>query len=371
MDNINNFSKELRVLYSKTGIKAIEDNYISILAEVREPISDSDIINWIRSANAQGLQYSDPKVYEALLALTNVNESDLKSKFNYWLVQNCVNTPPKEKGQVSQNYAKLLSYFMVFGELLGSDDTNLILRPFSGIIQFFNQPDIKSQCKLNEVSPDRFTVFKNVSMAQNLMVQQSQMESSGGIEAKPETGMETKQEKKQNLYDDIYDWFSDDIKRASLSKGYNNFAEKMEEGGLLGNTAAMQQYLDSVGLGGDIVVDDLNILYADLVDDLVNYITKPAYLNKYLRMDKHRDLYREIKEYIMQTLQYVSASQLTAVRKQRALQKRIPSRTKKDSFYEGQEPVAEIDVPEDAFLDGIFLSMVSKVLLDLHNSLNL
>ena len=368
-------SEDIRNLYFKTGIKEIEDNYISLVAtHMKYNLSNEDILSWVQSNNMSPQNISDPKVYTALKALTTINEDELINKWNNWIIENVKLTnkflSPKKDFDYPGNY---LGYFIVFSKLLGNENTGLLLKPFANILKFFASPQVAEQVGDIITYPDEFTVFHDMMRLQEYFVRSKEIQSDQSHLRIPTTeyGHEKRQDKKQNLYDDLYDWFSEDFQKASANAGYQDFSKQMASGALLGNIGALSDYLNDTGLSDNIFVSEPNLIYVELLDEIINFIMKPANLNRYLKPENHIEAYREIKEFIMQMVGYVTTEQVAEVRRQRRKQKGIPSKTKAQQLEQRPIEGPEVEVSDEAWMSGKVISLISKVLEELHHKLNL
>jgi len=374
-DSLLEFSEDIRGLYLKTGIKEIEDGYISLMAARADNISDVEIIKWIQEAYPAKI--SDPKISKALKLLPSINADDLMNRWNAWLLENTKFPSQFATPKKDFEYAgEFIGYYIVFSKLLGNPNAGLLLRPFENILKFFGSQQVVEQVGEAVTRPDDFTVFHDLTDLQNSFLQQKEQKEkvSGknkGKMPKEEYGTETKQEKKQNLYDDLYDWLSEDFTKAAQNMGYTDLAEKIDKGGVLGNIGVLQEYIKQSGLSDDFYIREPSPIHAELLEDIVKFITKPSNLNRYLKPENHIEAYQEIKEYIMRMAGQVTAEQISKTRQERKKQKLIPSRTK-EMYYETEtQESPELPLADDAWMNGTVMSFMSAVLAELYYKFNL
>jgi len=367
-------SEDVRNLYFKTGIKEIEDNYISLVANAEQNFTNEDILSWLNTNQIVPDGISDPKVYKALKILSTINENDLINKWNNWIVENFKLSNQFAKPKKDFDYpGDYLGYFIIFSKLIGNEDAGLLLSPFENILKFFASPQVQEQVGDIISQPNDFTVFHDMMKLQKyfIRIKGKLTETSHLRVPTAEYGHEKKQEKKQNLYDDLYDWFSDDIAKAASNVGYQDFAKEMESGALLGNIAIMGDYLDRTGLSDSVLVREPNIIYIELLEEIIKFIMKPANLNRFLKPENHIEAYREIKEFIMQMVGYATREHVVQVRNDRRKQIQRPSKTKGQYLEQRLIEGPEIEIDDEAWMSGKVISLIAKVLEELHYRLNL
>jgi hypothetical protein len=186
-----------------------------------------------------------------------------------------------------------------------------------------------------------------------------------------ETGQETKQEKVQNLYDDVYLWISQDAASALSSAGLNELAQKINSGAI-GNPYALEDYYRESGLDRSYGTPAINSQYQEIAS---KRFVAPAIrnMNKYIKSPRgHVDFYRDLTEFVMSTLNQVDGQEVENIKRERSKMRGALPRTMEE-YYErdnvGEEP--EISVKDESWALGSVIGMTSYILYKIYENFNL
>jgi hypothetical protein len=368
---LKKLSEDLQDLYCKTNSKAIEASLISVIASA-EGLSDGEIVSWLSTAGNK-TAITDKKVLNALNAMGSINPAEM-GDFNKWLI---AISHPKYGGSGLSQY---IDYFIIFSEVMDNPQVSLVLRPFYPVlsvmrdnVDIIGKPYINREPVTSDLATIQDQLEKDIGGASIRVVPEMGFSSkTDRFETdRPDMGKETKQDKLQNLYDDVYDWLSEDISNAFSNVGAKGLAEMIWKGDL-GNAYALEDYYKETGLAEEYGSPELHYLRKRIVDNKFIPVMNKN-INSYIKDQKgHVDLYRAIKEFVMQWNGILSEEEIQRIRRERIKMRGSPSSSRGGRFKKRElssEP--DIEIEDESWLLGNIIGMTSYILGYFHDKYNL
>jgi hypothetical protein len=197
------FTKDLKALYLKTGVGAIEELFVRCAQTY-----DQQVIDWLgKNPQIKG-QLSNPEVYDALIFLAK-----MKKKFGSPV------KAPQFYSYLVSNPEPAISTIMAFPSLIGEESVEPVLDPFRDIISLMTH--------LSGDARDPAEVLPDLQIISKKFQEKQETDVEGYWPVK-----RTKQQEKLRMFSTLLQRFTNDVSGAASRSGLDEFASFIREGGL-------------------------------------------------------------------------------------------------------------------------------------------